>query len=247
MRSHVVLEEVAGLETGTFQFTIKCFSDTRVWLTDPVSHFCHICTWLAHMCLAHIGTDMWSSVFSDMTGHCFSNVTPRLTFSTHSTGIFVFSVVYIRQETENTARSGLQHAVSHILHTALYGAVVNGGKDYKWLKLLLSQQKFQPLISQVESKPSPSNWAIVFLSTTQLLFDSYHPVQICLHSVTGCRWSDWGGGGLFGEEERWGRVTLCRDKCGQGSILIIVTQHRLHPYKWYGLILYLAWKYINIS
>lgn len=94
MRSHVVLEEVAGLETGTFQFTIKCFSDTRVWLTDPVSHFCHICTWLAHMCLAHIGTDMWSSVFSDMTGHCFSNVTPRLTFSL-TAQVYLFLVWFI--------------------------------------------------------------------------------------------------------------------------------------------------------
>lgn len=100
------------------------------------------------MCLAHIGTDMWSSVFSDMTGHCFSNVTPRLTFSLTAQVYLFFSVFCIGQETENTARSGLQHAVSHILHTALYGAVVNGGKDYKWLKLLLSQQKFQP---------SPSN------------------------------------------------------------------------------------------
>lgn len=246
MRSHVVLEEVAGLETGTFQFTIKCFSDTRVWLTDPVSHFCHICTWLAHMCLAHIGTDMWSSVFSDMTGHCFSNVTPRLTFSL-TAQVYLFLVWFISGRRLKILH-GLGYSTQfHTFFILLYGAVVNGGKDYKWLKLLLGQQKFQPLISQVESKPSPSNWAIVFLSTTQLLFDSYHPVQIRLHSVTGCRWSDWGGGGLFSEEERWGRVTLCRDKCGQGSILIIVTQHRLHPYKWYGLILYLAWKYINIS
>lgn len=34
-----------------------------------------------------------------------------------------------RQEAGKTLRSGIQHAVSHTLHTALLDIVVNGGKD----------------------------------------------------------------------------------------------------------------------
>lgn len=86
------------------------------------------------------------------------------------------------------------------------------------------------LIWHFESEPSPNNWAIVFC------FYQWAPLPLIpCPSFPACRWSDGGGGVVFNEMERRGRVTSRRDKERQtsSSTRIIITQHRIYPYKGY--------------